>query len=326
MRAMHSQTTPDRRYTHIFLYHATFTQVPDELSEGLHNVAPDELYRQVRFMLEYFDCVSVDALLGEENVEGKFAITFDDAYQCVMDESVERLLDLGVPFTVFVNTCTLLGRPFWRDKVRLLMSRGLVKDFLDRLPNNHGLKGLDAKRFYRASKTPEMNSQDVNTALDEYFACRGIALPGAAHCVQHPESLMRHELISYGNHSHSHYVLSSLAEAQQRQEIDTAREMLQELDLHQSRIFSIPFGEPKDFTPATVDLLRELGYEGFVYSRDRLHKEWHESAHAATSEEKDENSLSALGLKGLERYKVPETLEGLQRHIRRLEHDATSST
>ncbi len=314
--SMRRMFSPDTRNTHIFLYHATFSQVPEELSKGLHNVAPDVLEQQVRFMLGHFDCLTVDELLAlpREKAEGKFAVTFDDAYKCVMEESTDRLLALGVPFTVFVNTATMQGKPFWRDKVRLLMSRDLVKDFLAQLPDGHPLKTISPKKFYKASKSPEINSREVDARMDEFLQRMGIALPKAAHCVEHPEQLPRHKLISYGNHSHSHYVLSSLSPADQRQDIGTDRDILLRHDLHQSQIFSVPFGEERDFTPDTTDILVELGYKGFVYSRNRLNPAGHGNGQMV-------KGRTTGGLPGMERYKVPDSLAGLQEHIRELEKD-----
>ncbi len=299
---------PDTRHTHILLYHAAFAQVPPELSEGLHNVAPDVIEEQVRFMLRHFDCVALDDLLGPkagEKGRGKFAITFDDAYQCVMGQAADRLLAMEVPFTVFVNTVTLQGKPFWRDKVRLLMAQGLVGDFLDWLPRDHVLKKIPADAFYRASKSKGVNSRNVDASMDAFFKHKGIPLPKAAHCVVQAENLRRHPLVSYGNHSHSHYVLASLSPEQQRQDIDRARQHLEDIGLHHSRIFSVPFGEENDFTPETVNLLGELGYRGFVYSRNRLNT----------------GCGPALkhGLAALERYKAPDSLDGLGKHIKRLE-------
>jgi hypothetical protein len=44
--------------------------------------------------------------------------------------------------------------------------------------------------------------------------------------------------------------------------------------VHQSRVFSIPFGEPRDFNEATLDIIREMGYESAVLSRQRINFRW----------------------------------------------------
>ena len=51
--------------SHILLYHSTFTEVPNDLKEGLHNVTPESLYKQVEWFKKYFDIVEIDEIFTQ---------------------------------------------------------------------------------------------------------------------------------------------------------------------------------------------------------------------------------------------------------------------
>ena len=39
--------------SHILLYHATFKNVPESIKKGLHNVDPETLYKQIKWLKKY---------------------------------------------------------------------------------------------------------------------------------------------------------------------------------------------------------------------------------------------------------------------------------
>lgn len=347
------------------LYHATFAQPPAELARGLHNVTPDELYRQLSWLREHFDVVTLDALL-DDYAPGKAAVTFDDGYLCVFDEALAVLRELNVPATVFLNGFALAGRAFWRDKVRAVISAGQEAAFAAHALERAGLRlPPTAKGVYRGTKAPDgPSSRLVEQLVDDFLAQRGMDLaqpkpdtrdagaqtapprptraanatdPGAVdspgegaqgargqrsrdvetgrppqrdprgpkrtgraapdataslteaapvakdpslrangeapvclpgYCARAAE-LPDDPLVTYGNHSRSHYVLSTLGREEQREEIVGMQEELAGLGLRLSRVFSIPFGADADFNDQTVELLREAGLCAAL-SRNRL--------------------------------------------------------
>ena len=72
--------------------------------------------------------------------------------------------------------------------------------------------------------------------------------------------------LTFGNHTQNHYVLSSLTKDEQYQEISKGEIFLKGLDLPRSKIFSIPFGGNNDFNNQTLEIVKDLGYLGFVRS------------------------------------------------------------
>ena len=294
--------------SHVLLYHSTYSCVPDALQEGLHNVPPDQLYRQIRWLKQHFDAVFVDDLIEHERA-GQFAVTFDDAYQSVFDEALPVLEALGVPCTIFINGCSLAGEPFWRDKVRFLINTGRVDDFLSSFEKiapaaTDSLRG----NFYKKSKHPSVNSSRVDVAMNRYFEEQGISLRQAAHCIDREEKLVHSPLISYGNHTFHHYVLSSLSPRQQREEIERNQRMLVTLGVKRSAVFSIPFGRGRDFDEATMRIIRKCGYKGFLYSRNRVNFPFLEN--------RKQSSLQSL-LKA-ERYMAAADYSTFQKHVLKL--------
>ncbi len=257
--------------SHILLYHSTFRRVPEALEQNLHNVAPDVLFEHVKWLQKYFDIVELDQLFDDNvTLAGKVAITFDDAYQSVFEEALPVIQSLDVPCTIFINGISLAGKPFWRDKIRYLINQSLVEDFLKFCPVFAEAHDLTIDNFYIMTKQVPTNSAALDTIIDQYVAHMGIQLEALAYCVSSQDMLLDHPLISYGNHTYNHYVLSSLSDEQQEKEIGDNHHLLADLQLKLSRVFAIPFGGDKDFNGVTLRLLKKYGYTGFLYSKESL--------------------------------------------------------
>ena len=257
----------------MLLYHGVWERVPLHLGNCVHNVRPEVFAAQIDWLLQHFDVVSMDDFMKLRTVDGKAAITFDDGYRSVFDFALPILRARGLSATVFVNAGTLHGAPLWRDKVRFLINNGLVYDFLvwrgERWPD---APRLDEATFYRKTKTAAINSRWIDQQIDAFFEWRGLGgeIRGLARQIVARTELVDHPLVSYGNHTYSHFVLSSLAPAEQAREIRANEAELKRLSLPLSGIFALPFGGLEDFNSETVKILLHDGYAGVVLSRHRL--------------------------------------------------------
>jgi peptidoglycan/xylan/chitin deacetylase (PgdA/CDA1 family) len=266
----------------ILLYHATFSEVPKALKRRLHNVTPELLYRQLRWVRENFDAVLVDELFVEaDSLAGKCAITFDDAYQCVLDEALPVLETLNLSSTVFINGVTLTGRPMWRDKIRYLLNLGLTESFVEENRLLCQEQQITAQAFYRSTKNASVNGVEIDRRLSDFLAARGVDVSDVMYGVANIGKLIAHPLISYGNHSFNHYVLSSLSDEQQEEEIRSNQELLLGCGRHVSKIFAAPFGGGTDINETTVRLCKRYGYAGILCSSRKA-----ESAQEATRNER----------------------------------------
>lgn len=256
----------------IVAYHCTHETVPKIVDLRLHNVRPDTFYAQVRWLKRHFDIVSVDEWFSKTDATGQVAITFDDGYSSVFEEALPRLIDLKVPSTVFLCKSLLEGQVFWRNKVRFIIERGLSRDFVQFFgrQNRVALDGLGPELFH-ATKDSSINSAELDEAMDLFLHERGLSEElGSLHDLNcSADRLIDHPLVTYGNHTCNHYVLSSLSPAQQEEEIAGMEAVLDRLDLPRSRVFCLPFGGLNHANSATFDICRKLGLTNFVYFRDR---------------------------------------------------------
>ena len=254
----------------ILLYHYINNDVPDTFNGTLHNTTPTVLQRHIEDLSCHFRFVSLQEFSQASSRRGLAAITFDDGYKNVIANALPVLESSGCPATLFLNPVTFFMKWNWRDKVRSVIFRNLVNEFAELFSFNNR-----TGRFYRYSKHPENNSESIDRALDSFLKndvdnfCHD--LYGEYPYLQKHDLPAGHELISYGNHSQNHYVLSSLSNQQQRVEIESARKHLCEIsDICLSECFSAPFGGDTDINSKTCELVIESGYKSMLMSRQKF--------------------------------------------------------
>jgi len=256
--------------SHILLYHSTFSNIPEDIKDGLHNVHPEILYKQISWYKNFFDIVKVDDLFEQSSDQcGKVSITFDDGYQSVLKEGIPVIKSLNVPCTIFINGCTMNNFMFWRDKIRFLINNDLIEDFLNYNRKEQDINFLTKLNFYKKTKSPELNSKFIEKLCDNYLKNKFGESYLKNYCVESIKDLLNDPLISYGNHSYHHYVLSSLSMDEQEYEIKRNHMILKDIP-NRSNIFSIPFGGPKDFNNDTLKIIKKYGYKGILYSQDKI--------------------------------------------------------
>ncbi|MBD8876019.1 polysaccharide deacetylase family protein [Roseibium polysiphoniae] len=291
-------------FSHVLLYHAVFDTIPDSVKTNLQNVSPDELYKQLAWMKEHFDLVRLDDLLTMPDQEGTFAVTFDDAYKSVFSMALPVLEDLGVPATVFVIGSTLSKKVFWRDKVRLLISAGRVADFVSWADPFCRKSAITADDFYKRSKAPDVNSAELDRLLDDFLDLGlGGLLRSTNLCADDHDQLIDHPLLTYGNHTHNHYVLSSLSRPEKDREIRVNALIIDGLDRKTSKVFSIPFGGLETFDAETFAILAAEGYGAALLSRNRA------------NHQTDGPLPNLYGLPVLERYMPKATFEEFRQQV-----------
>jgi peptidoglycan/xylan/chitin deacetylase (PgdA/CDA1 family) len=268
-----SGTFLDRYCAHrsspIVLYHATFSDVPPDLDSGLHNVEPDVLIEQVRWLQRSYDVIGVDEWFERGGPLGTACITFDDAYRNICDEAVPRLIELGVPTTIFLNGVTFEGDVLWRDKVHFMISNDHVEDFLrSPIAERAGLDDITPAAFYQETKQPRRNSRVVDEAISEYLASTGLLDNLQRFAMGRRVEMIEHPLVRYGSHTYRHYLPSSLTAEEFRAELAENERVLDELEVNRSRVFSIPFGGGTSVNESAIAVLAEFGFTGVLYSRN----------------------------------------------------------
>ena len=251
----------------IVLYHSIFEDKPTEFEQGLDNVEPKILYSQLVELKKYYKVVSLRDYIKLSDTRGYACVTFDDAYSNVIENGLKIFEELNIPVTIFVNTATLSGKVFWRDKVRYIINQNLVEEFEKR---NNEIR-INNKSFYTYTTSNRNNSIYVEKKIDNFIQENEISYEIVDYCVSSEMELINHPLVEYGNHTHNHYVMSSLTEEQQYKEIKNAKEVLENFDLNKNiEVFSLPFGSENDYDHRTAKIVKELGYKKILLSRNRL--------------------------------------------------------
>lgn len=267
--------------TPIFLFHSISSSLPKDLQINLHNVEPELFYRMMKWIKERYDIVSIDDLFSLKNTKRKAAVTFDDAYLSVINEAIPILIDLKIPSTIFVNGCNLENMVFWRDKIRFLINNRLVYKFVDFVESTMNFKlSSDSEEFYRTTKEPSVNSKWLDGQLNIFFSkMMKISISDfPQYCIHKTNQIYQDPLVSYGNHTHHHYVLSSLTKEEQRSEINSNLKIIQNFTDNISKIFSIPFGGTKHINQETYEIIKDGNYKGVLFSNNIVNSNLKENA------------------------------------------------
>lgn len=257
--------------TPIFLFHSISGSLPKNLQTNLHNVEPEIFYQIMKWINERYDIVSIDDLFSSKKTKRKAAVTFDDAYLSVMEEAIPILIDLKIPSTIYLNGCNLDNLMFWRDKIRYIINNGLVSEFVKFIESTGNYKlSLNNEKFYRNTKAPNVNSKWLDGQLNIFFSkMKERSIPDfPKYCIHKTNQINQDPLVSYGNHTYHHYVLSSLTKEEQRTEIQKNHKILQKLNINISKIFSIPFGGMEHINHETFEILKDENYKGILFSNN----------------------------------------------------------
>jgi peptidoglycan/xylan/chitin deacetylase (PgdA/CDA1 family) len=205
--------------------------------------------------------------------EPSVAITFDDGYRDNAVEALPILEELGIPATFFVATATIgTDREFWWDDLeRLVLGDGRRRAAF--------VASVDGReRAWRTGTSDERRAlyQDLHRLFlgsgaesrEALFGqLRAWAELGAAGrpshramTVEEVQQLGRSSSATVGAHTVTHSVLSAIAPAAQREELQRSRAQLEAWTGRPVETFSYPFGQRTDYTPETVDLCRQAGF------------------------------------------------------------------
>jgi len=254
------------KFNPIFLYHSLGSN--SNFSENIDHVNLKTLENQLRIIQKYWKFVTIDEYVAAKNKKGLACVTIDDGYKNVLDESLKLFEILEIPITIFINSSTFLGKIFWRDKVRYLIKKKLVKKFIE---NSKLFNDDHCEKFYSISKNPKFNSKEVEKELDEFFLRENLYVNSSHNfCFDDTKYLINHPLVTYGNHSANHYVMSSLNKDQQFKDVLECKNFLKKFNINKSNIFCIPFGGKESFNEDTMSILEELGYKATLLSEDKL--------------------------------------------------------
>ncbi len=253
----------------ILIYHRVtdLSSDPEKLA-----VSPGNFRRQMEFLKQHFQIVRFEEDWSDRK-EPAVVITFDDGYADNVLEALPVLEEVGVPATIFVSTGHIgTDEEFWWHHLEgILLREG---EFPDHFVLNDPLYGrywdtdtAQQRKVLYASLNALMQRvcpERREVWLDQLSQW---APPGKAGKSIH-RSMTREELkrlavskwATIGAHTVTHPALSALTEEQQRKEILTSRQQLENITSTKITTFSYPFGRKKDYNRTSVRLCREAGF------------------------------------------------------------------
>ncbi len=246
----------------ILLYHR-IAQPPTD--PQLLCVRPERFAEQIDAIRRVATIVPLsDALTA--NPQGgttpRVAITFDDGYADNAEAALPILREFAAPATVFVTARDDgSSRELWWDELESLLLTDMQDGWSVLLAPLHPRQVVYLNYFNYMRTLPTVEQQRT---LDELSLTvgrpRGVRPTHRVMTDDQLRELAASKLVDIGAHTLSHPALSAMSEDVQRREIQESKARLESIISTPVRTFSYPYGTRKDYTPATVACVREVGY------------------------------------------------------------------
>jgi peptidoglycan/xylan/chitin deacetylase (PgdA/CDA1 family) len=205
---------------------------------------------------------------------GAVAITFDDGYADNYLNALQVIDELQVPATIFISTGSIDGnREFWWDDLdRVFIAAEAIPIQLDLSISGEKYSWSLDTLMQRMSTRKEIHRllkpllpHERGAVIDEIVQWAGLNVDGR----NANRAMTCHELkmisaspnIDLGGHTVNHPQLSAIPPEVQRQEILKGRRDLENMTGKPVRTFSYPFGGQQDFSPETVEIVRDAGFD-----------------------------------------------------------------
>jgi peptidoglycan/xylan/chitin deacetylase (PgdA/CDA1 family) len=212
-----------------------------------------------------------EALVSPRNAKRSILLSFDDGFQSSWAALEELAHERQIPAAFFVNTA-VLDNAYAPWTVQYYFLRGEA--------NGKFLEPL----WKSISNGKPLSPAAARTRCHECFSIRTVVTPigeGLAKFGMTPAELAqryqlyvasadiprRNNIIEIGNHSHSHYILSKLSDAELDQDLRSSDEILTRLLGTEPESFAYPFGIPGiHFDERCQQNLRAIGAYPYIFS------------------------------------------------------------
>jgi peptidoglycan/xylan/chitin deacetylase (PgdA/CDA1 family) len=199
-------------------------------------------------------------------------LTFDDGFSKSWQAAREALSLLGIPSIFFVNTSTLdNARSSWSTQFNWLLDTGGV-EALDPLwqlvSHGHRPHISVARQIALAHFSKECFLPAIEKSLND----RGFTSAGLAEhlnlFVSSDSLRLAPTQITIGNHSHNHYPMGRLLQADLYDEIVEAHRQISDITGVPPNVFAYPYGTPNDcyFDERGRKILSQLGSYQCIFS------------------------------------------------------------
>lgn len=257
----------------VFNYHRIRPDDPEfstPLDEGVYGPRASVFDRQVAWLCRHTRVLSesdlLDLLGGASPPRGLSSlITFDDGYADNFELALPILARHGARAIFFIPTGMIEDRKLgWWDAIAYLVKMTTV-DKIDLTGKSYPTAdraGLIGRLYGKMTGEPAASTTGLVARLEE--ACR-VALPDAA--FQSAQFMTWEQIrelhargMAVGSHTHSHAVLATLDDEQQRVEMALSKQVLEERLGAPVRTLAYPVGHREHFTRESMKLAADCGY------------------------------------------------------------------
>lgn len=269
----------------ILMYHR-ITLPSKTIQPGMY-VTPDTFDRHLQFLSERFTVLSLKDLLAIliDKKNGTFekpvcVITFDDGWRDFYDHAFPLLTKYNFPATVFLPTGYIGSKnKFWTDIFAELLLRKqnispdvkIDSEYLDIINQLHALNGdYEDKLEHGIAILKKLPKARINQLLDELSRTWGVSDVFEERDFiswSEVEEMKSSGMISFGSHTVTHEILTTVADEEVRKElVDSKDELLEKTVMDSScQSFCYPNG---DFTDKITEIVRDSGYHIAVTTKD----------------------------------------------------------
>jgi len=244
----------------------------------------EDFEREVDYLARHYEIRTADEALrrqyGPGLEEPTAVITFDDGYANNLTLGLPVLRRYDVPATIYLTTGIIeRGGRLWTTELQhaLRQTRLDVLEIGDpRVDGPLGEPGRERTRRAVSVKDllkllpVEERRQLAEAILDHVGRPEGLddfrlMTPSEV------SELDRAGLVTFGAHSRTHPILSSLSDSELEDEVCGSIEDVSRLD-HVSSTFAYPNGQPRDYDERAIRLLKASGVEAGMSTRQWLHQ------------------------------------------------------
>jgi len=261
----------------IFFYHGFYDRhaQPDErLGKKLLSI--DLFEQHLRTFRRYGQpCSLLDLIHPSSLPRNPVMVTLDDGYANNYDLAFPLLKKYQIPVTIFLTTGFIDRRTLlWVDWLEGILA-GTDQDHVTlniaEKPMSLDLSSAPARQQSAVQLKALLKRQPIAEIhaslrhLQNVLHCSygWDQVPASRQPLSWPQirEMQASGLVTFGGHTHSHLILAqSTLEAQQREIISAKQRIEKELGEF-CPLFAYPNGKPEDYTPQTIDLLKQCGYQ-----------------------------------------------------------------
>lgn len=241
---------------------------------------PSELERHMDYLVDHYRPVSlrtaVDALARGESLRRAVVITIDDGLADSLRHAMPILVRRRIPMTVFAVTSVIGNKDLqWQHKLTWLVQSGLgpkVKAAMETEGYPPAKSDQSVEEYARHNFRPDL--PDILEAIVEATGTTGVELAARMRPYLEPEEMAEadSELVEFGNHTHTHAILSALDADAQRVEMEQARDIIQSIVGRPPFALAYPFGLKRHYNIDSTRLAAETGHRAALDARRRINR------------------------------------------------------